>query len=294
MRARFDAGFTLIEMLFAMSITMGIGMIAFQLFIQNENIFQDQNRVLEMQQSTRAVASMITDDLRIAGQGVPIYSQSLDGTPSEATQTFVNGTGSGTVIFRSSVANASATVGGTPPLIYEVGTAATITVDSNLDIFGVIGANDDRYLFLWGPTDSSWTWVRARITNSAAVAVNVTPSHISTGGGTFASLPHLVVEEAVAYRLNGDDIQRGTSGDWTTVESPTITYSTVGEGFNGLTFTYYDGSNNIVTANTLANRATIRRVDFTLSAETADEMTNGSTRTYAISMSIYPRNVALY
>lgn len=282
-------------MIFAMSITMGIGMISFQLFLQNERVFQDQNLVLEMQQSTRAVASMITDELRMAGQGVPVYSQSLDGTAAEASQTFVNGSGSGTIIFRASVNNARATVGGTPPLTYVVDTSVTITIDDDTDIDDLVGSNTDRYLFLWGPSHNSWTWVRARITAIADTQLTVTPSHISTGGGTFASLPHLIVEQAIAYRLNGDDIQRGSSRAWTTVDSPSITYSSVGEGFTALTFTYYDQSNNIVTADTLAHRATIRRVDFTLAAETADEMaSSGVKRTYAISMSIYPRNAALY
>ena len=72
------SGFSLVELMFAMTITLGIGLIVFQMFLQNENVFRDQTSLLEMQQSARAVASMIADDVRLAGQGVPVYAAAQD------------------------------------------------------------------------------------------------------------------------------------------------------------------------------------------------------------------------
>ena len=77
-------GFSLIELLMAMAITMGIGMVVFQLFYQNERVFRDQNLIVEMQQNARAVASQISEEIRMAGQGVPVYAATFDSAPSEA------------------------------------------------------------------------------------------------------------------------------------------------------------------------------------------------------------------
>src|SRR5438094_5353534 len=67
-------GFSLIELLMAMTITVGIGLTVFQLFHRNERVFWDQNLIIEMQQNARAVASQIAEEIRMAGQGVPVYA----------------------------------------------------------------------------------------------------------------------------------------------------------------------------------------------------------------------------
>src|SRR5438552_2599315 len=69
--SRGDSGFSLVEVLVATAITIGIGSIVFQLFHQNERIFRDEAVLMEMQQTARMVVSQIGDDIRIAGQGVP-------------------------------------------------------------------------------------------------------------------------------------------------------------------------------------------------------------------------------
>ena len=43
----------MVELMLAMTITVGIGSIAFQLFLQNQNVFRDQNLALELRQSVR-------------------------------------------------------------------------------------------------------------------------------------------------------------------------------------------------------------------------------------------------
>src|SRR4051812_29920307 len=78
-------GFTLAELLIALLITAGLSTIVFQLFQQNERVFRDQNLLIEMQQSARVVASQISDEIRMAGQGVPLYAASFDSVKAEAT-----------------------------------------------------------------------------------------------------------------------------------------------------------------------------------------------------------------
>ena len=290
-------GFSLIELMLAMAITSGIGLIVFQLFLQNERIFREQNLFVEMQQSARAAASMMTGEIRMAGQGVPVYSASQDAATAEAAQAFLSGTGSGAIVFRAGVRNAIASVQTAPPLSFTVGASRTLTVDSSAAISSIVGGNSNRFLFIWGPTANSWSWVRAEITaiNTTTHVITMTPRQTSGQGPTFSPTPNLALEEAIAYRLSSGSLQRATSRDFSTLTAPALTYSAVGNNFTSLAFNYYDGSNNAVNPSTLAGRAAIRRVDFTIGAQTSEPIpTTGAFATFAVTMKVYPRNVALY
>ena len=292
-----SSGFSLVEMMFGMTITLGMGMVVFQLFIQNQRVFEDQNLILEMQQSARAVASMISDEFRMAGQGVPIYAASQDDSGIEAVQTFLDGTDSTTLRFRGGVRNAFSTV--STPLTYVASTAALVTVADVADIDTIVGANSNRFVFLWGPTANSWTWLRAQIATSPAIdaandQLTITPWQLSGEGGTFASSPKLVLEEGISYRLSSGAVLRGTTTDFSSETAPTFTESTVGNNFTTLSFTYYDSSGTAVTPSTLAIRDTVRRVDITVAAETSDNLSStGAKQSYAVTLQVYPRNLAI-
>ena len=147
------SGFSLVELMLAMSITLIVGMIVFEMFRQNEGVFRDQTLVMEMQQSTRAVASMIADEVQLAGQGVPLYSAAQDTSTSEAVQTFLDGTDAANLRFRAGIRNASTPV--TTPLAYSGTTAVTIA-----DVTGVnniVGMDPKYFVYLWGPTSNTWT-----------------------------------------------------------------------------------------------------------------------------------------
>src|SRR5262245_24826446 len=98
-------GFSLIELLMAMTITVGIGMVVFQLFYRNERVFRDQNLILEMQQNARAVASQIAEEIRMAGQGVPVYAATFDGSPSEAVTSILPASTTSRIDFRAAASN---------------------------------------------------------------------------------------------------------------------------------------------------------------------------------------------
>ena len=88
---RSRAGFSLLELMFAMTLTLIIGTMGFQLFRQNERVFREQNVLAETQQNMRAVVFQMTDEIRRAGQGVPVYASSFDTLPSEATVAVLSG-----------------------------------------------------------------------------------------------------------------------------------------------------------------------------------------------------------
>ena len=131
--------------------------------------------------------------------------------------------------------------------------------------------------------------------SDGAQRFTVTPRQIGGQGGTFKVKPNLSLEQAVAYRLSSGNILKGTSGDFANLTAPDLTWETLGTNFTGLAFTYYDESGSTVAVNTLADRASIRSVDITLAAQTASLLpTTGQVGTYAITLTVYPRNVAIY
>ena len=81
---RLAKGFSLVELLAALTVTLIVSLAVFELFYSNERIFRDQNMVIEMQQTARAAASQLADELRMAGQGVPVYASTFDNADSES------------------------------------------------------------------------------------------------------------------------------------------------------------------------------------------------------------------
>src|SRR5262249_34787528 len=109
-------GFSLIEMLMALSIALVLCTMMFQLFHQNERVIRDQTLIVEMQQTARIVATQIADEVRMAGQGVPIYASSLEATPSEATAIFFSSSTSSRIDFRAGLSNVTTSVMSPIPL----------------------------------------------------------------------------------------------------------------------------------------------------------------------------------
>src|SRR5437773_11265397 len=77
-------GFSLIELLLALTTTLALSAMVFHLFHRNERTVRDQTLLMEMQQTARVVASQIADEIRMAGQGVPVHSSQFDTTMVES------------------------------------------------------------------------------------------------------------------------------------------------------------------------------------------------------------------
>jgi len=293
-----ESGFSLVELLIAMAITAGMSAVVFNLFLQNQNIFQDQNLIIEMQQSARAIASMMADEIRRASQGVPAYASSMDtSSPDDSVQVFLTGTDADTIVFRSGIDNGIARVTTATPMTFTNGTQATISLDDVSAIDDIVGNETDRFLYLWGELDITWTWVRAQIDSIDTVSdtITITPDDIAAGGGTFPATPNIFAEQVLVYRLDSGNIQRGEAGDMTDQLDPDLTYTSVGNNFTGLSFTYYDADGNVVTIADLDDRASVRRVDFTLRAETSQALpSTGNMGTFEVTLTVFPRNVMLY
>jgi Tfp pilus assembly protein PilW len=123
-----DNGFSLAELLIALLVVLCIGMMTFQLFYQNQRVIRDQNLIMEMQQTARVVMSQIADEVRKAGQGVPIYASTFDTSASEATLAFLGTSTSSRIDFRAGLSNVETVITTPAPIDLTTGASQTLGI----------------------------------------------------------------------------------------------------------------------------------------------------------------------
>src|SRR5689334_8263845 len=191
------AGFTLIELLVAMTVALVLASMMFQLFHQNERVLRDQTLIMEMQQTARIVISQIADEVRMAGQGVPLYATLLDGAPSEPTAVILGSSGASRIDFRAGLSNIDTTAVG--PAAFSLNTSRSITV--------VNGASfvPGRFVYISGPTATRpWIWLRAELTSVSSTTLTLIPRNAGATDTVFnfTAAPTITLEEAVSIYLN--------------------------------------------------------------------------------------------
>jgi len=304
------AGFSLVELLTALSVALIISLAVFELFRSNERLFRDQNIVIEMHQTARVAASQLADELRMAGQGVPIYASTFDSGASESVAIFLSSSNSHRVDFRSGSSNVETGVTTPVPIDFTLGTTRTLSVGDGSLFSGALGTSTPRgrFVYIWGPANHSmWTWVRAELTNVGGNSLTLTPRQAGDRGRSagsdsilgngddvirFTQPPIASLEEAVSFYLSGTTLKRAMATNMTDETNPTWSMaSEVGRNLRILRFTYYDRHNREVLPNSLAERRSISRVDIRLVAETVGRLSNGSVSSYPLSFRTIPRNV---
>jgi prepilin-type N-terminal cleavage/methylation domain-containing protein len=276
-------GFSLIELLMAMTITVGIGMVVFQLFYRNERVFRDQNLILEMQQNARAVASQLAEEIRMAGQGVPVYASTFDSVPSEAVTSILPTSTTSRIDFRAGVSNVETGVTLAAPIDCAVGVPITVSVGS------ATGFSKSDFVYIWGVSDSgTWTWVRAELIGVASNSLTLVPRQGQRDPIRFARLPSVSLDESVSFQFSGNTVKRATAsgGSWSPANE-------IGRNIVSLMFIYYDATNRIIAPSSLAERRAITRVDIQLVAQTSDFLSNRTRPSYAISVRSIPRNLTI-
>lgn len=299
-------GFTLLEILISISITLVIGVAVFQLFQQNERVFYDQNLVTEMQQATRATIFQAADEIRMAGQGVPTYAETYGDAPSEETVAILSGSGAARINFRAGLAPSETYVVAPSPVTFSVGTSITLTVDNADGLYNAVGGGPTgRFVYFWGASDTrGWLWVRASI-NSVTPSVNragVTPfsagpTGVASGTVQFPTPPTMSMEEAIALYQDGStgSMRRTTATNMSDPIHPSwAPANDLCANVEQLHFDYFDRSGNVIIPDTLANRGRIERVDIRLTVQTAQELRNHTRPTFALSVRTNIRNARIH
>jgi type II secretory pathway pseudopilin PulG len=284
------SGFSLIELLIALLIVLTAGMMTFQLFRENERVIRDQNLIMEMQQTARVVISQIADEIRMGGQGVPIFATTFDASPSEATAVFLDTSASDRIDFRAGLSNVETVVTTAAPMDLSVGASRTLGIQDSS------GLTAGKLVYIWGPSTASWGWARAQLTSVTSTTITFIPQQI---GGTattvhFTAAPTVFLEEAVSIYLNAGSVRRATASDFSNPANPTWNPSNeIGRSVTALSFEYYDAGGNPILPTLLGNRTSIVRIDIHLTVQTTAALANGQVATYSLALRTIPRNVRI-
>jgi len=278
-----DRGFSLIELLMAMTITVGIGMVVFQLFYRNERVFRDQNLIVEMQQNARAVASQIAEEIRMAGQGVPVYAATFDSVASEAVTSILPTSTNSRIDFRAGVSNVETAVTSPVPIDCAAGVATTLSVAS------AAGFSRGDFIYVWGLADKgTWAWARAELIVVAPNSLTLVPRQLQRDPIRFVRPATVSLDESVSFQFSGTTIKRATAsgGPWSAANE-------IGRNISSVTFIYYDATNRVISPSSLAVRRAIARIDIQLVAQTSDFLSNRTRPSYSISLRAIPRNLTI-
>jgi len=299
-------GFTLIEILISISITLVIGVAVFQIFHQNERVFYDQNLVTEMQQAARAAIFQTADEIRMAGQGVPMYAETYADASSEDTVAILSGSNATRINFRAGLAPAETSLTGPGPITFSVGNPMAVTVNDAVGLYNAVGGGPTgRFVYFSGASDASgWLWVRASIDSitPSIRSVGVTPAAtgpVGNAGPTvqFQAHPTVSLEEVIAiYQDSSSGSMRRTTA--TSMSDPVRpSWAPANEMVSNVTqlhFDYFDRFGNIIIPDTLTNRARIERVDIRLAVQTAQELRSHARQTFALSVRTNIRNAQIH
>jgi hypothetical protein len=290
-------GFSLIEVLIALGITLTVGLAVFQLFHRNEHVLHDQNLIIEMQQNVRAATSQAADEIRLAGQGVPIYAATFDHAASEPVAAIMKSSSGSRIDFRAGLSNVEGVITSPVPIDCAVGTPKVLSVADASMFSTSLGTTVPvgKFVYLWGPAeDSAWTWVRAELNHISATGLTVTPRQAGEAGSRFIKSPTVSLEEAVSFQLGGTSIRRATATDMTDPESPVWSAaSEIGRNVLSMRFIYYDRKDQIVTPDSLVARKSIARVDLEVVVQPSEPLSTGNKVTYPISLRTIPRNLRI-
>ena len=273
-----EAGFSLLEVLVATAITVGVGAATFQLFHQNERIFRDQSLRLEMQQGARLIASQIADDVRMTGQGIPTL----------LGDTILPGSGVSRLNLRTGFSATESVVISPAPLVVAEGTPTSVVVESTT------GFSAGRQAFLW--TEKDWARVMLTSVSGASRSIRFTPTVTSRSQLLFVVPPSFSLDEAVAiYRDTATNtVRRTTATNTENLAQPAwAPANELAANVSELTFLYFDVEGRQVTPDTSASRTQVALIEARVSVVSSAPLSDGSRPTYALSIRTIPRNMRL-
>jgi hypothetical protein len=289
-------GFSIAEVLVAILISSVVCIAIVQLFHQNERVFRDQSIVIEMQQSARAALALITDDIRLAGQGVPVFEAGNRDSISEGSVVVLNGTGPSRIQFRAGLSDLDSVVSSTP-LSVSVGTTADLSVPHAAAYSAQLGtAPTARYVFIWG---AGMGWVRGHIHSISGLSriLTITPVEASPGTITFSTSPMVSLEEAIAIFFDPQtkSVRRATATNLSNPAAPQWgPANELAAHVVELEFQYFDARDSrLPVLDTLTARDRVARIDVQVSVEAASPLNNGALPVYTLSQRSIPRNLAL-
>jgi hypothetical protein len=166
-------------LLVALTVALLLAMMLFQLFHQNERVVRDQTLIVEMQQTARVLASQIADEIRMAGQGVPIRASEFASAPSEAVAVFLSSSNSSRIDFRAGLSNTetATTLGDSRDFI--------IGLPRNVSVVTASGFSTTKFAYVTGSVGGSgWDWLRAEVKGVSSTSLTLLPANAGNAEST--------------------------------------------------------------------------------------------------------------
>jgi hypothetical protein len=265
-------GFSLIELMISLSLTLGIGLAAIQLFQIHERSYGAQNAIAEIRQNARSTVVQIADEIRRAGNGVPSFAASGAGAIDEAIAVVLNGSDSTHLRLRTGVSNVLTSVL-TVPAQYALNIPTSVHVADTSIFSSAMGTTtpSGRFVYLWGcGSYHCLGWVRAEL-----LTIDNTAKTISIVGrqatGCMDAAPGVVslaerhtvmLEEGVSFFLNSGSLWRAAATDMRNQTNPLWGPSSeLLRNVTRLSFAYYDEAGIAVDPTTLSGRLAVSRID---------------------------------
>lgn len=279
MRRNSEDGFTLLELMVSTSCLLAVLSGGLWFFSKSQGTYNNERVTLDMVQDLRTAFDRLTNELRMAGAGLPGYRGVVSGT---ATMLLVRGDFNNV---ETTVTSTIPIIGGTLPVSTTNGFAAGQTVS---------------LLETDGPAAGAAALAKITAVSSLANTITLNTADLlpMTSGaviGNFGPGCIISVVERRTYgiSMSGDNtgsITRATAYENTlttgaVIQSEEVIASNVltADGSPGLTFTYYDAADNVIPLDPdtgFVDSTRVAKVKVTLQARTsARDLSNGQYRT---------------
>jgi len=279
MRRRSEDGFTMLELMVSTSCLLAVLSGALWFFSKSQGIYTNERATLDMVQDLRTVFDRFTNELRMAGAGLPGYHGVVSGT-------------SRTLVVRGDFNSIETIVTSTTPI-----TGGTLPVSSTK---GLAVGQTVSLLDVDGQTAGASAVAKITAVNTTAGTITLDTADLQpiTSGAQFSNFGPGCIINVVERRTYGII----TSGDKTGSVTRATTYEntqTAGaviqaqetiasnvltaNGLAGLSFTYYDAADNVLPFDPttgLVDSTKVAKVQVLLQARTsARDLSNGQYRT---------------
>ncbi len=293
-----ESGFSILELLIAALLTVGIMGAAFSLLSRNQRMFVTESSVTDMNENVRSAVDLLTRDIQSAGMGLPRINGSYaavfykDGTANTPDQMMlINGDPYAPAAdVEARLASSSQLLLLIPPEVTMVGNAVNPSISFlgrngiSVPLYASYAANPVKYLCYddtksmvmtlasGGSTVGYGSTARLQVQYDDSAYSNPATmfgSPVDTGEPDYATAKVALLGSLIAYRLNPDTRELERTEDLTN-------WYAVARGIINLQMEYRtinrDSSGAITesVSSAPANRRTMRSVIVTVTAETPD------------------------
>ncbi len=311
-------GFSMLELMIAALLFIVITASVYVLFTRSQKTFVSQQQLVAAQQNARAAMDYITENISLAGYGVPtpqVYTTvaqadptiplptsdvntsafadfdtfSTTTAPVDGTHLFLKGCFSktfGSVTLGLLIPYGSATFPATSATLNVSPVSGNFSVGDRIMFYDINPGGVIPFFWVYGTVSS----ITSVTTSPPVIALGVSltdgtiPGTSPFGGYTITSGAAIYKVETRAFRLNGSDLEVSDNGN---------PYETLVDHVNALSFRYYDISGNQITPpiNTLTGRASIQKISIQITTQSVrNDMQSGRALNVTYSSNATPRN----